>query len=85
MQSDADKLQSLLSMLAERGKLRPYNFPVVQLAMGNTMGAEPCRAASFSGVPTEADEVGHCENQEAPTQLQREAEDMDFEFHWTNP
>jgi hypothetical protein len=51
-----DKLQSLLSMLAERGKLRPYNFPVMQMTMPRTLA-----------------------------ELQREAEDMDFEFHWTNP
>ena len=82
------KLESLFAMLGALGKLRPYSFPVVQMAMGNTMGAEPV-ATTRTGEDgpwdyTSSVSSARVADSTLPT-FQREAEELYMQFRRTEP
>lgn len=78
-ESTEGKLQSLFAMLAAVGHLRSYQFPVVQMAMGNTMGAgcaEPEQALVDGSRP---------DAPSAPNPFSREAEELYMQFRRNEP
>ena len=90
MNSPDDKLESLFAMLRAIGKLRPYKFPVVQMAMGNTRDSvghkslpdgELCMSATPSQfVSTPAGSVP-----DSQLDFSREAEELYMQFRVNHP
>ena len=98
MNSPDDKPESLFAMLAAVGHLKSYQFPVVQMAMGNTMGAEPRRAENPCSLPSTGTSVMNPAESEvrgdmqptaemptAPNPFAREAEELYMQFRRTEP